>query len=112
MLVLDLCKNIFIACHDFSALNNLAAAQVAVSLAKVEGGFEVTLTNDSPVVAFFVRMALKDAKGEYVVPAMWNDNLVSLAPGQSLTYRCSAEIPAGATLTVDGWNVAESTMGL
>ena len=97
---------------DFSALNNLAAAQVAVSLAKVDGGFEVTLSNDSPVVAFFVRMALKDAKGEYVVPAMWNDNLVSLAPGQSLTYKCTADVPAGATLTIDGWNVTKSTLPL
>jgi exo-1,4-beta-D-glucosaminidase len=95
---------------DFSALNNLAAAEVATSLAEVDGGFEVTLTNNSPVVAFFIRMALKDARGEYIVPATWNDNLVTLAPGQSLTYKCTAKVPAGATLTVDGWNVAKNTL--
>lgn len=97
---------------DFSALNTLACAKVAASVTKVDGGFEVTLTNEAPVVAFFVRMALKDADGEYVLPAYWNDNLVSLAPGQSLTYKCTADIPAGASLTVEGWNVASETIGL
>ena len=97
---------------DFSALNSLAIASVNTSVAKVDGGLEVTLTNNSPFVAFFIRMALKDAAGEYVVPATWNDNLVTLAPGQSLTYKCTAEIPAGATLKVDGWNVAKCTLAL
>ena len=97
---------------DFSALNTLACAKVAASVTKVDDGFEVTLTNEAPVVAFFVRMALKDADGEYVLPAYWNDNLVSLAPGQSLTYKCTADIPAGASLTVEGWNVASETIGL
>ena len=97
---------------DFSALNELAAAKVNVTFEKAEGALEVTLTNDSPVVAFFVRMALKDAEGEYIVPATWSDNLVTLAPGQSLTYKCSAEFPAGAKLEVDGWNVAPSTLAL
>ena len=97
---------------DFSALNELAAAKVNVTFEKAEGALEVTLTNDSPVVAFFVRMALKDAEGEYVVPATWSDNLVTLAPGQSLTYKCSAEFPAGAKLEVEGWNVAHSTIAL
>ena len=97
---------------DFSALNSLAIASVNTSVAKVDGGLEVTLTNNSPFVAFFIRMALKDAAGEYVVPATWNDNLVTLAPGQSLTYKCTAEVPSGATLTVEGWNVAKCTLAL
>lgn len=95
---------------DFSALNNLAPADVEASLAKTAEGLEVTLENRSSVVAFFIRLALKDAAGEYIVPAYWNDNLVTLQPGQSLTFTCKAEVPEGATVTVSGWNVAETSL--
>ena len=95
---------------DFSPLNGLAAADVKASMVRTAEGLEVTLENKSSVVAFFVRMALKDAEGEYVVPAYWSDNLVSLAPGQSLTFTCTADIPKGATVEVDGWNVAKTTL--
>ncbi|MBE6241516.1 MAG: glycoside hydrolase family 2 [Bacteroidales bacterium] len=95
---------------DFSPLNGLAAADVEASMVRTAEGLEVTLENKSSVVAFFVRMALKDAEGEYVVPAYWSDNLVTLAPGQSLTFTCTADLPKGATVEVDGWNVAKTTL--
>ena len=95
---------------DFSALNDLAAAEVSASLKKTADGIEVTLENKADVVAFFVRMALKDADGEYIVPAFWSDNLVTLAPGQTQTFTCKAEVPEGAAVTVSGWNVAETTL--
>ncbi len=95
---------------DFSPLNDLAAADVKASMVRTAEGLEVTLENKSSVVAFFVRMALKDAEGEYVVPAYWSDNLVSLAPGQSLTFTCTADMPEGATVEIDGWNVAKTTL--
>lgn len=96
---------------DFSALNDLAAAEVSASLKKTAAGFEVTLKNKADIVAFFVRMALKDADGEYVVPAFWSDNLVTLAPGQTLTFSCSAEeIPSEAAVEVEGWNVSKQTL--
>lgn len=95
---------------DFSALNNLAAAEVSASLKKTADGIEVTLENKADVVAFFVRLALKDADGEYIVPAFWSDNLVTLAPGQTQTFTCKAEVPEGAAVTVSGWNVTETTL--
>ena len=95
---------------DFSPLNDLAAADVKASMVRTADGLEVTLENKSSVVAFFVRMALKDAEGEYVVPAYWTDNLVTLAPGQKLTFTCTADMPEGATVEIDGWNVAKTTL--
>ena len=98
---------------DFSALNCLAASNVISSLKKTSEGIEVTLENKSDIVAFFIRMALKDTEGEYIVPAYWNDNLVSLAPGQKLTFTCNIdEIPAGSTVEVEGWNVAENSLAI
>ena len=90
---------------DFSALNNLAPAQVEVAMQKNEKNIEVTLTNNAPVVAFFIRMAVKDAEGELVIPAFWNDNLVTLAPGESKTFSCNIPEGCAQTLEVSGWNV-------
>jgi len=95
---------------DFSALNTLAQAEVESSVARTADGLKVTLENKSSVVAFFIRMALKDACGEYVVPAYWSDNLVTLEPGQKLTFTCRADVPEGSSVTVDGWNVAETVL--
>lgn len=98
---------------DFSALNDLAAADMAVTVNKTAEGLEVTLENKSDIVAFFVRMALKDADGEYIVPAFWSDNLVTLEPGQTLTFPCKVEdIPAGSSIVTDGWNVQKQTLSL
>lgn len=73
---------------DFSALNEIAEADVAVSVTK-------------------------DADGEYIVPAYWTDNLVSIEPGQTLTFKCSADdIPDGAAVEVEGWNVEGIRIGL
>ena len=70
----------------------------------------VTLKNNSDVVAFFVRMALKDAEGELVTPAFWTDNFVSLKPGETRTYTCRTEAADVKDMNVEvsGWNVVKS----
>ena len=98
---------------DFSALDDLAAADVDVTVKNKDGKILVTLENKSDVVAFFVRMDLKDADGEMVVPATWTDNLVTLEPRQKLTYTCvTRDIRSGRTLTVSGWNVEKKVIDL
>ena len=100
---------------DFSALDNLAPAEVAVSVSKenTEHGAMpcVTLENKSDVVAFFVRMDIKYRDGE-IVPALWSDNLVTLQPGETLTVNSGAMIIDGmdAELVISGWNVAEQVI--
>ena len=88
---------------DFSALNNLSQAEVSVSV----NGNKVTLENKSDVVAFFIRMDLKDAEGN-VLPGYWTDNLVTLQPHQTKTYEFKPDNEA--TLTVSGWNVGEQVI--
>lgn len=90
---------------DFSALDSLATAEVAVTI----DNDKVTLENKSDVVAFFVRMDLKDASGE-IVPGFWSDNLVTLQPRQTLTFTCKRE--NSTTLTVSGWNVKEKKIDI
>ena len=100
---------------DFSALDDLAPAEVVVSISKenMEHGAMpyVTLENKSDVVAFFVRMDIKYSDGE-IFPALWSDNLVSLQPGESLTVNTGAMIIDGldAELVISGWNVDEQVI--
>ena len=102
---------------DFSALDELAPAEVAVSVSKenTEHGEMpcVTLENKSDVVAFFVRMDIKYRNGE-IFPALWSDNLVTLQPGETLTVNTGAMIIDGidAKLVISGWNVNEQTITL
>ena len=102
---------------DFSALDELAPAEVAVSVSKenTEHGKMpcVTLENKSDVVAFFVRMDIKYRNGE-IFPALWSDNLVTLQPGETLTVNTGAMIIDGidAKLVISGWNVNEQTITL
>jgi exo-1,4-beta-D-glucosaminidase len=62
-------------------------------------------------VAFFVRLKVnKGAGGEEILPVLWQDNYISLLPGEkrevSASYRASELGDASATVEVTGWNVA------
>jgi exo-1,4-beta-D-glucosaminidase len=70
----------------------------------------VTIENPSKSLAFFVRLKLsKGAGGEEVLPVIWQDNYVSLLPGEkrelTATYRTAALGAAKAVIEVSGWNV-------
>lgn len=95
---------------DYKALDKLAKAKLDVSVEKTSEGYSVTLCNNSEVVAFFTRMALKDAAGELVTPAFWSNNFVSLEPGQTRTFTCKA--CTGSSLEVSGWNVKKTVLAL
>jgi exo-1,4-beta-D-glucosaminidase len=95
---------------DYKALNDLKSAGVEAHAERDGDTVKVTLTNNSEVVAFFVRMSLKDAAGELVTPAFWSDNFISLRPGETRTYTCKAE--GGSNVEISGWNVEKSTLTL
>jgi exo-1,4-beta-D-glucosaminidase len=100
---------------DFRALNYMAPADVNVGFTHqiIDNQLmvDVKLTNFSNKTAFFMRMNLKDKDDKTIVPVFWDDNYVSLLPGDSRTYRCRLPAPRSASgaisLTVSGWNVKE-----
>jgi exo-1,4-beta-D-glucosaminidase len=70
----------------------------------------VTLENPSKNLAFFVRLKLSKGKdGDEILPVVWEDNYVTLLPGEkreiSASYRTSDAGSAKPTLEVSGWNV-------
>ena len=70
----------------------------------------VTIENPNKSLAFFVRLKVnKGVKGEEILPVVWEDNYISLLPGEkreiTATYRTSELGTAKPAVEVTGWNV-------
>jgi exo-1,4-beta-D-glucosaminidase len=99
---------------DYTALAQLPRVKLKVTSRTERKGEEsithVTLENPSKSLAFFVRLKVdKGAKGEEILPVIWEDNYISLLPGEkrevTATYRASELGTAKAAVEVTGWNV-------
>ena len=105
---------------DFTKLSALPAAECGVTATRSSGKMdevvEVTLSNATPSLAFFTRLSLKDDAGELLRPVFWEDNYITLQPGEKRTLKCTLPqaVAAGKklTLTVSGWNQAEKTLAI
>jgi exo-1,4-beta-D-glucosaminidase len=102
---------------NLTGLRRLPAATVSSAATftsgRGEGRARVVLVNRSNAVAFFVRAAVRRAQdGEEVLPVLWDDNFVTLYPGERrvLTARWALRDLAGRRprLGVEGWNLATS----
>jgi exo-1,4-beta-D-glucosaminidase len=101
---------------DFTALSQLPKVKLRVSSRTEHRGEEaithVTLDNPSKSLAFFVRLKVnKGPKGEEILPVVWEDNYISLLPGEkrelTATY-CASELGAAkAAVEISGWNVEQ-----
>jgi exo-1,4-beta-D-glucosaminidase len=70
----------------------------------------VTIENPAKTLAFFVRLKLdKNKGGEEILPVLWQDNYISLLPGEmreiTATYRASSLVQSQPEVEVSGWNV-------
>jgi exo-1,4-beta-D-glucosaminidase len=76
---------------DFTALNQLSPAHVAVHAVRGgPGAVEITLENKSRVPAFFVSLNLEDRHGKDVLPVIWDDNYVTLWPGERMAVQAKS----------------------
>ena len=68
----------------------------------------VTLVNPSKSLASFVRLKVERAEGREILPALWEDNYLSLLPGEkreiTATYRAKGLGSAKPVAEVSGWN--------
>ena len=99
---------------DYTALAQLPKVKLKVSSLSErnveEAVTRVTVENRSKSVAFFVRLKLDIGKGgEEILPVIWQDNYVSLLPGEkreiTATYHASSLGAATPEVEVSGWNV-------
>jgi len=99
---------------DFTAITQLPKVKLKLTdrteRKDDEAITHVTLENPSKSIAFFVRLKVdKGARGEEILPVVWEDNYISLLPGErreiTATYRAAELGAAKATVEVSGWNV-------
>jgi len=99
---------------DYTDLAQLPKVKLKVTSRTERKGEEsvthVTLENPGKSLAFFVRLKVnKGVKGDEILPVIWEDNYISLLPGEkrevTATYRASELGTADAAVEVTGWNV-------
>ena len=99
---------------DFSALSRLPKVKLKVTSRHTRNGDEsqttVTLDNASKSVAFFVRLKVtKGVGGAEVLPVIWQDNYISLLPGEKrdimASYRTANLGTAQPEVEISGWNI-------
>ncbi|KAF2685107.1 glycoside hydrolase family 2 protein [Lentithecium fluviatile CBS 122367] len=95
---------------DYSGLSKLEKAKVDVKAT----GSTVVLENTSKVPAVFISLSLVDGAGEDIVPVMWEDNYVTLWPGEKLelSVQYATGGYGGAKVQVTGKNVDAQTVSL
>ncbi len=99
---------------DLTGLQKLASVAVKSEARFAPGpkvtGVEVALENTGAVPAFMIElMVVNKDTGEAVTPVFWDDNYLTLLPGEKATVRASltghALGPAKLKVKVGGWNV-------
>lgn len=104
---------------DYHALNGLRPVQIEANATMIRDAgrwhASVTLANaPNQPVAFFLQLQVRDSGlGERVLPVFYEDNYVSLVPGErrELTIDfATADVPSGTTpeLWCAGWNVPKT----
>ncbi|MEO8621325.1 MAG: glycoside hydrolase family 2 protein, partial [bacterium] len=93
---------------DYTALKGMPTGSVKAAAKFAGSSARVTLTNPGKTLAFFVRLQVVGSDGEEALPVLWEDNYVTLLPGETrvITARWAAKDVRGTPrLVTSGWNV-------
>jgi exo-1,4-beta-D-glucosaminidase len=99
---------------DFTSISQLPKVKLKVTDRTERKGEDaithVTVENPSKNLAFFVRLKVnKGIKGEEILPVVWEDNYISLLPGEkrelTAAYHAGELGAVKAAVKVSGWNV-------
>ncbi len=95
---------------DLSALARLPQASALDASLRVHRELgcqrlDLRLDNPGPELAFFVELRLCDADGSDVCPVLWEDNYVTLGPGETRVIHGRTSVAAPLEVEVSGFNV-------
>jgi exo-1,4-beta-D-glucosaminidase len=99
---------------DYTSLAQLPKVKLNVSSRSETRGAEsfthVTIENPGKTIAFFVRLKVDKGKGgEEILPVVWQDNYISLLPGEkreiTASYRAGILGESKPEVEISGWNV-------
>ena len=103
--------------HQLQSLNSLPQVELNGKWHRHRGtnGWVVTgyIKNGSQTPVLEARLTLRDAKtGRRVLPVYYNDNYISLLPGESRNFEIETRDndPSPMQITLDGWNVKPSAL--
>ena len=99
--------------EQLQALNTLPPVKLMTNVRKLGTVLQVNLKNTSPTPALMTHLVLRDAAtGERILPVYYEDNYISLLPGESRAIRInnSTKPTAKFRVDVDGWNVAKQSL--
>jgi exo-1,4-beta-D-glucosaminidase len=108
-----------ISYEDMTKLLNLPKMHLKATaqLRRTKDGesVQVSLKNTSAALAFQVRLAVNAGKPrEEILPVLWEDNYVSLLPGEERTVEArfpgKRSIGSHPTLKISGWNTEPETL--
>jgi exo-1,4-beta-D-glucosaminidase len=106
---------------DLTALSNLPPAELSVSAESPDlapDPVRVHLENTGRIPAFFVHVKITAREsGEEILPVLWEDNYISLMPGEKRDLRAGhgpgspplVKMFKPGMVEVEGWNVAPQT---
>ncbi len=107
--------------EDLTALNNLPSIKLQASAARAKSAtndqVNVTLHNPSQSLAFQVHVGIRaSGSTEEILPVLWEDNYLTLLPGESRTvtarYLSKSVLKGPVELVVDGWNIEATTIAI
>ncbi|MEM9141994.1 MAG: sugar-binding domain-containing protein [Bacteroidota bacterium] len=95
---------------DLRMLNTLPRVEVFVhTLFEQQGGeytVAVSLENKGYTIAFMIYLHVVEKEtGERILPIFWEDNYISLLPGEQRSLKATFKSKAVPELQVDGWNI-------
>ncbi len=98
--------------NAYRALNDLAPATLVATVEPpITDGedhvLRVALRNETEIPALNAKLTLVDEQGKRILPAYYDDNYVSLLPGErrEIAIRYPASITTEARVTLRGWNI-------
>lgn len=101
---------------NYTGLNHMPEARVHLETKVLsDRSIQVSLTNpDGNPVAFFIRLSVVDpATGKRILPVFYDNNYLSVLPGETREVRISSEKPLQkCAVEISGWNVKEQTVKL
>jgi exo-1,4-beta-D-glucosaminidase len=100
---------------DLTGLARLPRVKLAATAAKEADAVRVTVRNPGPAIAFMVRLRLTKGKGgDDVTPVFWDDNYVSLVPGEERTLVVRYDRPSlegkAPVIEIGGWTVEAASL--
>ena len=99
---------------DYTALDQLPKVKLnfeyQFTKSAESGEISLTVKNPSDAIAFFIYLdAVDQTTGKPILPVFWNDNYITLLPGEERTYKANYFLRDSGSdkpvIKVNGWNV-------